>query len=98
MMIYQKEQFYLRYLRIINLNTRIAYKRLIKICFIDYDREIAIVISDHIHKNILGIGRLTHNPYSREFEFGILISDKYQNMRLGRMILKKLIDIGKKEN
>ena len=34
---------YLRYFHMIPLDTRIAHERLTRICFIDYDREMALV-------------------------------------------------------
>ena len=34
---------YLRYFHLMNLSQRIAHERLTRICFIDYDREMALV-------------------------------------------------------
>ena len=34
---------YLRYFHSLSLSSRVAHDRLVRICFVDYDREIAIV-------------------------------------------------------
>ena len=39
-----------RYFSLLKLETRIAHERLTRICFNDYDREIALVIDYKIHK------------------------------------------------
>lgn len=89
---------YLRYLQSLELDKRIVHERLIRVCFINYEREMAIVAVSKENNEILGIGRLIHNPYKYDSEFSILISDKYQNLGLGTKILSKLLQIGKKEN
>ena len=76
---------YLRYFHMIKLSQRIAHERLTRICFIDYDREMALVAD---HKNpqtdeheILGIGRLTKQPGTEEAQFAILVADPVQGTR-----------------
>jgi acetyltransferase len=53
---------YLRYLHTMKLSQRVAHERLTRICFIDYDREMALVVEktdrDTGEKQILGVGRL----------------------------------------
>ncbi len=45
----------------IKLQTRVAHERLTRICFIDYDREMALVADylnpDTREREILGVGR-----------------------------------------
>ncbi|GIX43134.1 MAG: hypothetical protein KatS3mg129_2867 [Leptospiraceae bacterium] len=89
---------YQRYLQPLDLKHRITHERLIKICFLDYDREIAIIALDPEENKILGVGRLSHHPYTKESEFAIIIADKYQGLGLGKKLLSKLLEIGKKEN
>jgi acetyltransferase len=93
-----EESVYHRYLQPLELKHRITHERLIKICFLDYDREIAIVAFDPEENKILGVGRLSHHPYTKESEFAILIADQYQGLGLGKKLLSKLIEIGRKEN
>ncbi|MCS7204733.1 MAG: GNAT family N-acetyltransferase [Leptospiraceae bacterium] len=88
---------YHRYMQPLELKHRIKHERLVRICFLDFDREIAIIALDRENSKILGIGRLSHHPYRDESEFAILISDAYQGMGIGTKLLEKLLDIARKE-
>lgn len=57
-------------------------------CFIDYDREIAIVaeINDGGRKKIAGIGRLIADPDHETVEFAVLIADAWQQKDMGNII------------
>lgn len=92
-----EQSVYLRYLQPLDLKHRITHERMIKICFLDYDREIAIVAYDPEKHQILGVGRLSHHPYLKESEYAILIADRYQGMGLGKKLLSSLIEIGRRE-
>jgi acetyltransferase len=92
---------YYRYFATIQLSQRIAHERLTRICFIDYDREIALVAD---YKNpetrtheILGVGRLIKLSGTDKAEFAILVSDRWQNMGLGSQLLRLLMQIGRDE-
>jgi acetyltransferase len=92
---------YLRYLHMLKLSQRVAHERLTRICFIDYDREIALVAE---FKNpstgepeILGVGRLRKLHGVKEGEFAVLISDEYQGRGLGSELLRRLLDVGREE-
>ncbi len=70
----------------------------IKYCYIDYDREIAIVaeIKKRDKKQLIGVGRLISDPDHQKVEYAILISDKYQNKDLGGIITDFCFEIAKK--
>lgn len=70
----------------------------IKYCYIDYDREIAIVaeIKKREKKQLIGVGRLISDPDHEKVEYAILISDKYQNKDLGGIITDFCFEIAKK--
>lgn len=70
----------------------------IKYCYIDYDREIAIVaeIKKKDKKQLIGVGRLIADPDHETVEYAILISDKYQNKDLGGIITDFCFEIAKK--
>jgi acetyltransferase len=91
---------YLRYFGIVSLEERIMHERLRRVCFIDYDREIALVADlrnrDGTHQ-ILGVGRLIKEHGTEEAEFAILVSDPWQGKGFGSEILKLLVQIGRKE-
>ena len=91
---------YHRYLQVLNLNQRVAHERLIRICFIDYARQMALVAErtdpQTGQKQIIAVGRL-QGLGQPEAEFSIVVTDDYQNMGLGTELLRRLIDIGRRE-
>jgi acetyltransferase len=87
---------YLRYFHLMNLEQRTQHERLTRICFIDYDREMALVAQTADHE-ILGVGRLTKIQGSSEAEVAILISDKWQGRGLGKELLARLLIVGADE-
>lgn len=93
---------YLRYLHPIALDQRIAHERLSRICFIDYDREMALVAErtnpQTKEQEILGVGRLSKIRGTADAEFAILVVDAFQGMGLGSEFLKQLIQIGRDEH
>lgn len=92
---------YFRYMHQITLPQRIAHDRLARICFIDYDREMALVVEAKKTRTrpseIIAVGRLSKLHGTNEAEFAVIISDQYQRQGLGTVLLKKLIEIGKAE-
>ncbi len=92
---------YLRYFQMLNLNQRTAHERLMRLCFIDYDREMALV-AERAHPEtslpqIIAVGRLTKIPHSDEAEFATLVSDDYHGQGLGTKMLNRLIEIANVE-
>ncbi len=81
------------------LEARIAHQRLVRICFSDYQREIAIV-AEHgrgATQRVVAVGRLNRIPGSEEAEFALLVSDSWQGRGLGTRLLERLIQIGRAE-
>jgi acetyltransferase len=75
---------------------------LLQKCFIDYDREMALVAEgagatggDH---EILAVGRLTRARGSREAEVAVLVADRCQHIGLGSELLGRLIQVARDEN
>ena len=87
---------YLRYFHLMNLEQRTQHERLTRICFIDYDREMALV-AETANREILGVGRLTKIPGAKEAEVAVLISDKWQGRGLGKELLARLLIVGADE-
>ena len=89
-----------RYFGTLKLEHRIAHERLTRICFNDYDREIALAVDrqkpDGSHE-ILAIGRLSRTLEEGEAEFAILVSDPWQRQGLGTELLEKLVAIARQE-
>jgi acetyltransferase len=96
-----EESIYSRYFHLMKLQTRVAHERLSRICFIDYDRELALVADykdpatgEH---HLLGFGRLSKLHGRDEAEFSMLIGDRFQCKGLGTEFLCRLIQIAKDE-
>jgi acetyltransferase len=90
---------YMRYFCSLSLRSRAAHERLQRICFVDCDREIALVV-DHEDRatgqhEILGVGRLITSFPRNEAEVAILVSDQYQRQGLGTELLRRAIQIAR---
>ncbi len=57
-------------------------------CFIDYDREIAIVaeLNENGKRRLLGGGRLVADPDHESVEYAVLVGDAWQNKGLGSLL------------
>lgn len=96
-----EQSVYFRYLHMLGLSQRTAHDRLTRICFNDYDREIALV-ADYENPQtgqheILGVGRLTKISGRNEAEFAILVSDQWQRRGLGIELTARLQQIAQDE-
>ncbi|MFO7682169.1 MAG: bifunctional acetate--CoA ligase family protein/GNAT family N-acetyltransferase, partial [Chloroflexota bacterium] len=95
-----EESVYLRYFRSFNLDQRTEHNRLTRICFVDYDRTIALVVT---HKNeageeeVIAAGRLTRDHATEEAEYAIVVSDGHQGLGVGTQLLRRLLEIGREE-
>lgn len=89
----------LRYFAPLKLAQRTTHERLVRRCFNDYDREIALVIehNDNGQRQMLGIGRMSRLPHTDSAEFAMLVSDQWQKRGLGSRLLQLLIGIARDE-
>ena len=91
---------YMRYLNPLLLEKRIAHERLMRVCFNDYDREIALVAEcedcngEHV---IMGIARLSKVHGHPEGHFTMLINDQFQGRGIGPELLRRLIEVARDE-
>jgi len=96
-----EQSVYMRYFHMIALSERIAHERLTRICYVDYDREIALVAEQKDsatgERQILGVGRLTREPFTDEAQFALLVADPAQHRGLGSELVRRLLEVGKKE-
>jgi acetyltransferase len=92
---------YFRYFHLMNVTQRTAHERLTRICFINYDREMALVAERRDaqtgEREILAVGRLSKIHWSNEAEVAVLVSDKWHGRGLGTELLNRLIQVGKDE-
>jgi acetyltransferase len=96
-----EQSVFLRYFYPMKLDQRVAHERLTRMCFIDYDREIALV-ADHSDPvtgdhEIIAVGRLIKLHGSNAAEFALLISDHFQRCGLGSELLRRLLAAGREE-
>lgn len=85
-----------RYLKVIHYEERIAEERLRRICFNDYDREIALIAQKE--NEILAVARLTKLPGDKkEAVFALIVKDRWQNQGIGAKLLTSLLMIAKTE-
>jgi len=92
---------YLRYFCSLSLSRRIAHERLLKICFGDYDREMALV-AERIdpatgERRIIAVGRMSKLHGRNEAEVAVLVSDHYQKLGLGHELLRRVIEVARDE-
>ena len=91
---------HLRFFHAMGLSARTAHERLRRRCFIDYDREIALVaeVRGEDGPAMAGIIRMNRAPGTDEAEFGMLIADRYQRQGLGRQLLDRLLEVARRED
>jgi acetyltransferase len=96
-----EQSVYFRFFNLMKLSRRIAHERLTRICFIDYDREMALVAEYKNPKTgdreILAAGRLSKLHGVNEAEFSMLVADPYQCRGLGTEILRQLLQVSRDE-
>jgi len=92
---------YFRYFGALQLSQRIAHERLTRICFIDYDRQIALVAdrkdAQTGEHDILAVGRLTKHHTAPSAEFAVIVADQYQRLGLGSELMQRMIQVGRDE-
>jgi acetyltransferase len=94
-----------RYFTNMDFKQRTAHERLTRICFNDYDRELALVATrevtdptgEHEHE-IMGVARMRKLGTPDQADFMMLISDKWQGHGMGTKLLSLLLEVAKQEN
>lgn len=91
-----------RYFNMFKLDQRTAHERLARICFVDYDRIIALVAvtggKGAAPARLLGVTRMTKLRATDDAEWAVVISDDVQRRGLGGELLRRLIRIARGEN
>ena len=66
-----------------------------RFCFIDYDREIAIVaeVGEGSERRLVGVGRLVAAPDLSSVEYAVLVTDAWQNRGLGQVLTDYCLEI-----
>jgi acetyltransferase len=89
-----RESLYQRFRYVFHWETHEVASRY---CFIDYDREMAIVAeySEDGKKKLLGVGRMVADPDHVTAEYAILVKDTWQNRGVGGLITDYCFDVAK---
>ena len=66
-----------------------------RFCFIDYDRELAIVaeVERDGERELIGVGRLIADVDHREAEYAVLVADPWQGIGLGSLLTDYCLDL-----
>jgi acetyltransferase len=95
-----EQTVYLRYVENLKLSQRIAHERLARICFSDYDREMALVAlrGERPNDEIVGVARLSRLRGRDDAELAVLVRDDFQRRGLGTALVEKLLAVARQEN
>jgi acetyltransferase len=89
---------YLRYFQPLKLTQRTAHERLTRICYIDYDREMALVVERKKPdgaRELVAVGRLSKIHGRPEAELAALVQDGSQGKGLGVELYRRLIEVAR---
>lgn len=90
-----------RYFTDMRLDLRVAHDRLVRVCFNDYDRELAFV-AEHTDPSggpeIIGVARLSRRPGTSEAEYSMIVRDSAQNRGLGKLLCGYMLEVCRREN
>jgi acetyltransferase len=97
-----EQSVYRRYFSMLKLESRIRHDRLTRKCFVDYDREMALIAErpreDNVAPEIVGVGRLVRSLPGGTAEVAAIVSDAFQHKGIGRTLVSRLIEFAQDEN
>lgn len=69
----------------------------VRYCYIDYDRELAIVAEteENGKRMLMGVGRLVADPMKKTAEYAVLIGDPWQERGLGGVLTDYCLEIAR---
>ncbi len=75
-----------------------AHEMATRFCFIDYDRELAIVaeIEEDGERKLIGVGRLVADADQRDAEYAVLVADAWQDEGLGSVLTDFCLEFAEK--
>lgn len=84
-------------MRFFSMVKTLSRDSLIRLCHLDYDREMALtaVMNEDGEPRLLGVSRYYLHPETGSAEFALVVSDAYQRQGLGRHLMQRLIDIAR---
>ena len=95
------ETVYQRYFTKLGYEQRVAHERLVRVCFTDYDREIALVAerfdTEQGKPVIAAVARMIRLHDSPSAELSLIVADDHQGMGLGTEMVRRLIEVARSE-
>ena len=91
---------YMRYFQPLKLSQRTAHERLTRICFIDYDRELALVVEHKKpdgNREIISVSRMSKLHGRNEAELAVIVRDEFQAKGLGTELYRQMVLIARDE-
>jgi acetyltransferase len=85
-------------MRFFSLVKHLSRDSLIRLCHLDYDREIALVAEHRDAEgrpHIVGVSRYHLSPQTGEAEFAVVVTDAWQGKGLGWHLMQRLIDVAR---
>ncbi|MFO0841042.1 MAG: bifunctional acetate--CoA ligase family protein/GNAT family N-acetyltransferase [Gemmataceae bacterium] len=84
-------------MRFFSLVKTLSRDSLIRLCHLDYDREMALaaVLTEEAGPRFLGVARYYLTPETGRAEFALVVEDAFQRKGVGRHLLSRLIDIAR---
>jgi acetyltransferase len=84
-------------MRFFSMVKTLSRDSLIRLCHLDYDREMALVAErrDATGPHLLGVSRYYLDPEGGTAEFAVVVSDAWQGHGLGWHIMTRLIDVAR---
>ncbi len=84
-------------MRFFSMVKTLSRESLIRLCHLDYDREMALaaVMREDSEPRLLGVSRYYLQPQTGTAEFALVVSDAYHGQGLGHHLMQRLIDIAR---
>lgn len=85
-------------MRFFSMVKALSRESLIRLCHLDYAREMALVAEWKNAENkpeIIGVSRYYMNPQTRSAEFAVIVRDAYQGQGLGQHLMERLIAVAR---
>jgi acetyltransferase len=89
-----------RYFTSLALGARTAHERLTRICFIDYDRELALVaeVNDPLKGRLIaGVSRMIRQDHGQDATLAVVIADDFQGQGLGEELMRRALGAARAE-
>ena len=84
-----------RYFTTLALNERTTHERLTRICFIDYDREMALLAEsdDPVRGKLIGgVSRMIREADGRTATLAVVVADDFQGQGLGEKLMRRTLE------